>query len=206
LKNGGSVMSKLLYIKANPKNEKESYTLQLSEAFINEYKKQNPNDEVVTLDLYKEEFKPLSDQMLKDLFSGNESIMRYEAKKFASMDKYVFAAPMWNFGIPGILKLYIDYIIVAGTTFKFTESGAVGLLADQGKKMLHIAARGGAYETGSYSQYEMGSSYLKNIMGFIGVHDNHVFPFEMTNILSPEELQKNLATKTEELKNIAREF
>ena len=30
--------------------------------------------------------------------------------RFNSADKYVFSVPMWNFGIPYILKHYIDLI------------------------------------------------------------------------------------------------
>ena len=47
-------MSRVLYIKANIKNEGESRTFKVSDSFIEEYKKNNPQDEVIVLDLYKE--------------------------------------------------------------------------------------------------------------------------------------------------------
>jgi FMN-dependent NADH-azoreductase len=55
LKIGGSKdMSKVLYIKANAKPEGQSRTFRISDSFIEQYKKQNPKDEIITLDLYKE--------------------------------------------------------------------------------------------------------------------------------------------------------
>ena len=47
-------MSKVLYIKANVKPEGQSRTFKVSDKFIEEYKLQNPEDEIVTLDLYEE--------------------------------------------------------------------------------------------------------------------------------------------------------
>ena len=47
-------MSKVLYIKANIKNEGESRTFKVSDSFVEEYKRNNPEDEIITLDLYKE--------------------------------------------------------------------------------------------------------------------------------------------------------
>ncbi len=45
-------MSKVLYIKANAKAEGESRTFQISDSFIETYKANNPDDEIVELDLY----------------------------------------------------------------------------------------------------------------------------------------------------------
>ena len=44
-------MSKVLYIKANIKNEGESRTFKVSDSFVENYKKNNPHDDIVVLDL-----------------------------------------------------------------------------------------------------------------------------------------------------------
>jgi len=85
----------------------------------------------------------------KDENSKNQPIFKY-VYQFAEADKYVIAAPMWNLSIPSILKAYIDYIVVSGITFKYTEEGAVGLL--QGKKAIHIMATGGEYTKGPFAE------------------------------------------------------
>ena len=51
---------------------------------------------------------------------------------------------MWNFGIPYILKHYIDLIVQPGLTFSFSPSeGYKGLVT--GKPVTVVYARGGAY-------------------------------------------------------------
>ena len=134
-------MSKVLYIKANIKKEGESRTFKVADSFIEEYKKNNPEDEIVVLDLYKENIDFLRPEDLggifgpKDETSKHHPILKY-AYQFADADKYIIAAPMWNLSIPAILKAYIDYISVTGITFKYTEKGPVGLLKN--KKAVHI--------------------------------------------------------------------
>ncbi|MDD3224986.1 MAG: NAD(P)H-dependent oxidoreductase [Clostridium sp.] len=164
-------MSKVLYIKANAKPEGQSRTFKISDSFVEEYKKNHPEDEIITLDLYKENINFLKTEDIGTVFgpkneeSKKHPILKY-AYQFAKADKYIIASPMWNLGIPSILKAYIDYISVVGISFKYTAAGAVGLL--QNKKALYIAARGGAY-TGT--PYEMDGIYLRAILGFFGIKD-----------------------------------
>jgi FMN-dependent NADH-azoreductase len=125
-------MNKVLYIKANAKPDGESRTFKISDKFIEEYIKNNPDDEVVTLDLYKEGIKPLSIEDINVIFgpkteeSRNHPILKY-VYQFIEADKFVISEPLWNLSIPAILKAYIDYICVIGITFKYTENGPVGL-------------------------------------------------------------------------------
>jgi len=126
-------MAKVLYVKANPKNNEESRTFRISEHFINEYKKAHPEDEIIELDLYKENIHFLSKEEINTIMSKDKSnlkdhpVLKY-TYQFAEADKYVIATPMWNLSIPAILKAYFDYITVTDITFKYTENGAVGLL------------------------------------------------------------------------------
>lgn len=166
-------MSKVLYIKANAKLESESRTFKISDKFIEEYKKHNPSDEIITLDLYKEEIDFLPVGQLNQLHvpkpgDMNHPILKY-AFQFLEADKYVIAEPLWNLSIPAILKAYIDYICVTGITFKYTADGPVGLCT--GKKAVNITARGGKYSEGIFRDYEMGDRYLRTILGFLGIED-----------------------------------
>lgn len=197
---------KLLYIKANPKPTEQSYTLRLAEAFLDEYRKTNPSDEIITLDLYKEGIKFLDESMLSDMFSGKEAVMSTQANLFASADRYVIAAPMWNLGSPAILKAYFDYVSIAGITFKYTEQGPIGLLADQGKSAIHIVARGGSYGQGPAGQYEMGDRYIRTILVFFGVTDVSTLAMELTNVLTGLELDSAFNSALEQAKESARSF
>lgn len=165
-------MSKVLYIKANVKPEGASRTFKISDSFVDAYKQSNPNDEIITLDLNKENINFLTGEDLNVVFgpksddSRNHPILKY-AYQFAEADKYIIAEPLWNLSIPAILKAYIDYVSVTGITFKYTEQGPVGLLQD--KKAVNIVSRGGEYSSAPGSNYEMGDRYLRTILGFFGI-------------------------------------
>ena len=176
-------MSKVLYIKANIKNEGESRTFKVSDSFVEEYKKNNPEDQIITLDLYKENIDFLRADDLGKLFGPkdeeikNNSILKY-AYQFADADKYIIAAPMWNLSFPAILKAYIDYVSVSGITFKYTAEGPVGLLNN--KKAVHIVSRGGGYDN---SPYEMGDRYLRTILGFFGIKDIETIAIDNLDVI-----------------------
>ncbi|MEM0977018.1 MAG: NAD(P)H-dependent oxidoreductase [Pseudomonadota bacterium] len=81
-------------------------------------------------------------------------------------DTIVIGAPIYNFSVPGVLKLWIDLICRAGVTFKYTENGPVGLL--EGKRAIVAVASGGV-KIGSEADFM--TNYLKFVLGFIGIHD-----------------------------------
>ncbi|MCG8336603.1 MAG: FMN-dependent NADH-azoreductase [Proteobacteria bacterium] len=199
-------MAKILYIKANPKPTGSSYTFRLSEPFVETYQENNPGDHVETLDLYDAEIKSLDSGMVRDLFTDEQSIMHQYSRTFVEADKYIIAAPMWNFSVPSILKSYVDHIIVNGVTYTYTEQGPKGLLADQHKKVIHISARGGIFSEGPNAAFEMGDRFLRAVMGFMGITDFQTLVIEGTNFLPSEQVEKNLKMKIEEAKKIANQF
>ncbi len=166
-------MSKVLYIKANAKPEGESKTFRIADKFMEAYKKHHPQDEIVTLDLYKEDihFLTVEDVMvhMSNEVEEKENPMKRYALQFKSADKYIFAEPMWNLGIPAILKAYIDYVSIPDITFKYSENGPIGLC--QGKKALNITTSGGDYTEGMAAEWDLCDKYLKTIMGLFGIFD-----------------------------------
>ena len=81
----------------------------------------------------------------------------------------VIGAPMYNFGVPSQLKAWIDRVAVAGRTFKYTETGPVGLAG--GKKVYVVSARGGVYSNEQGQQMDFQEDYLKTVLGFLGITD-----------------------------------
>ncbi|MED4071629.1 FMN-dependent NADH-azoreductase [Priestia endophytica] len=175
-------MAKVLYITAHPHDEKTSYSMAAGQAFVTAYKEQNPSDEIVHIDLYKENIPHIDADIFSGwgkLQSGSEfdQLSKEEQSKvarlaelneqFISADKYVFVTPLWNFSFPPVMKAYLDSVAVAGKSFKYTEQGPVGLLTD--KKALHIQARGGYYSEGPAADLEMGHRYISIMMNFFGV-------------------------------------
>jgi len=182
---------KVLYITANPKTEEESFGLQVGREFIEEYKQQNPMDELTELNLFETDVPLLSATAfdafgvlqnggsLEELSTDQKSFLgslNLLLEQFIAADAYIFVSPLWNFSIPPVLKAYIDVILQAGKTFHYTENGPEGLL--KGKKAIHIQASGGIYSNGNAVEMEFGHRYLKTVLGFIGISDLKLIPVE----------------------------
>jgi FMN-dependent NADH-azoreductase len=94
-------------------------------------------------------------------------------EEFLSANTVVIGAPMYNFTLPTQLKAWIDRIVVAGKTFRYTESGPEGMVGD--KRVIVALARGGFYDDGSPAAgLEFLESYLRGIFGFIGIEPEFV--------------------------------
>ncbi len=106
------MMAKVLYITSNPKQVNESFSLTLGQEFLNVYKKENPNDKIVTLDLYKEYVPLIDDEVLAGWgkLAKQETLSESEQKKvvrmnelvdqFVAADKYILVTPLWNLSVP----------------------------------------------------------------------------------------------------------
>jgi len=82
----------------------------------------------------------------------------------------VIGAGMYNLSLPTQLKAWIDRIMVAGETFRYTETGPVGLAG--GKWVIVALARGGIYSEGSPARaVEHAERYLRDVLAFIGIAD-----------------------------------
>lgn len=81
-------------------------------------------------------------------------------------DTLLIGLPVYNFTVPGSLKAWIDLVCRAGVTFRYTETGPVGLL--EGKRAIVAVASGGV-PMGSEADHATG--YLRHILGFIGITD-----------------------------------
>lgn len=171
---------KVLRVLANPKPVEKSASLQVEAAFTAALKAKHPGAEVVTVDVYRDEI-PLLDAKTLPAFFGAAPADAATARKmtrrgeilaqFLAADVVVIAAPMWNFNAPPMLKAWVDCILVAGKTFKYTATGPVGLVT--GKKLVLCIASGGVYE-GGMAAYDTLTPMLKTQFGFIGITDQAV--------------------------------
>lgn len=109
--------------------------------------------------------------------------------EFLAADTAVIGAPMYNFTLPSQLKAWIDRILVAGKTFRYTENGPEGLAG--GKRVIVALARGGMYEPGSpAASLEHLESYLRGIFNFIGIEPEFVAADALN--FGPEQRQASL--------------
>ena len=168
---------KVLRVLANPKTVDQSASLKVEAAFTATLKQKHPEAQVITIDVYKDEIPLLDEKLLPAFFGAPPADAETERKRsrqkaildqFLAADLVVIATPMWNFNAPPMLKAFIDTILVAGKTFKYTASGPVGLAT--GKKAVLCIASGGVYE-GAMAAYDTLTPMLKTQLGFIGVTD-----------------------------------
>jgi len=93
--------------------------------------------------------------------------------EFLAADTVVIGAPMYNFTLPTQLKAWLDRILVAGKTFRYTENGPEGLAG--GKRVIVALARGGFYDAGSpAASLEHLETYLRGVFNFIGIEPEFV--------------------------------
>jgi FMN-dependent NADH-azoreductase len=189
-------MGKLLYLKASPRGDR-SYSSAVAEAFVTAYKEQHPDDEIVTLDLFKAElpsFDGLTVEAKYVILHGKKhspehreawKSVEHIIEEFKSADKYVLSTPMWNFGIPYRLKHYLDILVQPGYTFSYSpEEGYKGLVL--GKPIVVFYARGGEYPPGTpFEAYDLQTKYMEVILRFIGFTDIRPFIVEPTLMNPP---------------------
>lgn len=109
-------------------------------------------------------------------------------------DEIVLGVPMYNFGIPSILKAWIDRVARAGVTFRYTENGPQGLL-DSAKKVVVLGARGGIYQG---TEYDTQSLYLTHFFNFVGLTDvNFVYAEGLS--MGEEAAEKSFSAANEKI-------
>jgi FMN-dependent NADH-azoreductase len=117
-------------------------------------------------------------------------------QQFLDADIVVIGAPMYNFSISSQLKAWIDRVSVAGKTFKYTETGPVGLAG--GKTVIVASSRGGFYGDGAAAAFlDHQETYLRGVFGVFGITDVIFIRAEGVNV-GPEFRAKGIeAARTE---------
>jgi len=120
--------------------------------------------------------------------------------QFSAADTVVIGAPMYNFTLPTQLKAWIDRIVIAGKTFRYTETGPEGLA--KGKRVIVALARGGFYDAGSpASALEHLETYLRGIFNFIGIEPEFVAADGLA--VSPEQRDRSIKSALGETVRLA---
>lgn len=190
-------MSKLLFIEASPRG-KQSASSEIARTYLETLRKQNANLEVDTIDLWTTDLPPFDGDKVAaklNIITGQSHSDRQQtawdqiaemAGRFSSADRYLFAVPMWNGGVPYRLKHYIDLIHQPGLMFGLDpKAGYHGLLRD---KHATVVLTAGAYSPHLPSP-EFGddyqSSYLRFWLNQAGVTEVDELRFQ-PSLLTPD--------------------
>jgi FMN-dependent NADH-azoreductase len=172
-------MSTLLHIDSSPLYGR-SVSRQLTGALVAQWKSSHPDGTVIDRDLNATSIPPINAEWVGAVYTPEE-LRTPEQKQALSLsdsllaeldqaDEYVFGVPMHNFGVPSVLKLWIDQIARVGRTFSYADGRPKGLIID--KKATFIIATGASY--GAQSQFaslNFVEPYLRSLFGFLGVTD-----------------------------------
>lgn len=174
-------MSNVLFIKANNRPAEQAVSVQLYNAFLASYKESHPEDQITELDLFAEQLPYYDNTLITGIYKAAQgyeatpeeaagaALVKKYLDQFVAADKVVFGFPLWNLTVPAVLHTYIDYLSQAGTTFKYTAEGPVGLLTD--KKAAVLNARGGIYSEGPAASAEMAVNFVSGLLNFWGVQN-----------------------------------
>ncbi|WP_027332760.1 FMN-dependent NADH-azoreductase [Mycoplasmopsis gallinarum] len=172
-------MKKLLIINGSITNDKQSMSLKVLNKLIEEYKKNNPNDEIEIIDANKTHNEFYVNANNIDSYYKNIKSDEW-IEKVKNADKIIITSPMINFGPAPVIKNFMDSIMVPNKTFTYkveTNNGKNGLLRNL--KVLVLTSQGSAKGT-----YEWGNlnSWLTGIWKFLGAEDVRLLNIHSTDL------------------------
>ena len=146
----------------------------LAEKFVRAWREVSQDLEVVERDVTSNPVPHLDGERIGALFSAPEQRTPEQQavvdfadallEEVTTADAIVLAVPMYNFGVPSQLKAWLDHLARAGVSFKYTDTGPVGLLKD--KPVYILAARGGVYHAAGQ---DFQAPFLRQFFGLLGI-------------------------------------
>jgi FMN-dependent NADH-azoreductase len=172
-------MPTLLHLDSSPLYGR-SVSRQLTDAFVTQWKSSHPDGTVVHRDLNATTIPPVTAEWVGAAYTPEEARTPQQKELLALSDtllaeleqaeEYVLGVPMHNFGVPSVLKLWIDQIVRLGRAFSYAEGTPKGLLT--GKKATFLIATGGIYDPQTQmASFNFVEPYLRSVFGFLGVTD-----------------------------------
>lgn len=171
-------MANLLQIDSSPMES--SISRELTAAYVTAWRAQNPGGEVKSRNLAASPAAPIGQDWIAAAYTPEEARSPEQRQLLAlsdeliaelqAADEIVIGAGMHNFGVPAVLKLWIDQVARRGKTFTYGANGPEGLL--KGKKATILVSTGGVYEAGSpAAAMDFVEPYLRAVLGFLGITD-----------------------------------
>lgn len=154
-------MKQILRIDASARH-KNSYSRALTDRLMKRLIESYPGANVANRDIYTETHY-ISESMAEGMSSAISDSM---IEELLSTDILVLAVPVYNFSVPAALKAYIDLVVRAGRTFRYTADGPEGLV--KGLKVYIVVTSNGTSLRGSG---DFASTWLEYMLRFIGVNE-----------------------------------
>ncbi|MEO6638291.1 MAG: NAD(P)H-dependent oxidoreductase [Ginsengibacter sp.] len=180
---------KILHLISSPRGA-SSMSIKLGNAIIEKLQAENPGSLVIVRNLAETTFPHLEEVHLNSFYTPVEKhtpelteAIKHSDEAIAELknaDVIVIGVPMYNFSIHSTLKAWIDHIARAGKTFSYSEKGPSGLIND--KKVYLAISSGGVYSQGPLKAFDFTETYLRSVLGFLGMTDVIAFRVEGLNV------------------------
>jgi FMN-dependent NADH-azoreductase len=187
-------MTRLLHVSASPRGD-ASESLAIARQFLEAVRDVRPEVDIDTFDLWDgtlPQFGPAAAGAKMSVFAGQaptgEQASAWEAaratfERFAAADEYLFSVPMWNHGVPYILKQFIDVVSQPGMVFSFDpDAGYTGLLTGKKAAVIYTGAVYGPGRPPSFGA-DFQAPYFDSWLRWAGIDD-----------ITTVEFRPNLAT------------
>ena len=175
-------MTKLLHISASPRGE-QSESLAIAASFLDTFRAEHPDVAVETYDLWDgtlPAFGPDAAAAKMAIFAGEQpqgaAAVAWQSAvdtfhRFDAADRYLFSVPMWNAGVPYVLKQFIDVVSQPGLVFGFDPAdGYTGLLRGKRAAVIYTSAVYGPGRSPAFGA-DFQAPYLEDWLRWAGVED-----------------------------------
>jgi FMN-dependent NADH-azoreductase len=178
-------MGTILYLRCSPRGA-EAFSSRMAEEVVARLLGRHPGAEIVFRDLSADP-PPLVDAGFSAAILGPPGatppaleVSEVLIQELEASDVLVLATPMHNYGVPAVLKAWVDQIVRIHRTFASTPDGKVGKLPD--RPVWIVVASGGWFTgpspTGMPAQPDFLTPYLRAVLGTIGIRDLRVLTLE----------------------------
>lgn len=170
---------KLLHIKVSP-NLTGSASREVGEHLLSRLQQRHPALTETVLDL-GQQYLPHLDSLTVSAFLTKPELRTAEQQNAIILSEHLvdqllehvsllISSPMWNLGLPSILKAWFDHITRAGRTFGFTDQGEkVGLVTN--KKVFVVVANGTPLIGRPTEADDQFTPYITTAFRYIGITD-----------------------------------
>ncbi|MCZ8215328.1 MAG: NAD(P)H-dependent oxidoreductase [Cyclobacteriaceae bacterium] len=159
----------------------DSISRMMGDHFVSHWRKKHVNGRIIARDLQVSPVPHLSQSTVQAFFSGKSTsdelaLSDLLIEEITISDELLITCPMYNFQIPSSLKAYFDHVVRVNKTFQHRNGDYVGMLKN--KKCYLLTAMGG--RKSNVNREEDFESYLRNILGFIGIDDTLLYSMDGT--------------------------
>lgn len=197
-------MPTLLHLSSSPRGA-ASESIAIADAFLDAYRAAHPDDHVETWDLWDgslPEFGPQAAAAKMAVFAGADpqgeqarawADAHAAFARFVAADAYLFSVPMWNGGIPYILKQFVDVISQPGMVFGFDPAeGYRGLVTGKKAAVVYTSAvYGPDFRPGFGRDFQQ--TYFDEWLDWIGVAERTSIAFRPNLVTSEADRDRRVA-------------